>query len=232
MFKKIIISLVLVLSILPAISQDEDAIESSEGLEVSENSESSSWKQVQMPFTYQNVQVPRELWQTIKDVLKQDGVKQKIIDDFVVLPVGVGVELFSEDHRVLKDSLNYQIRYIEGGGKLDLFDFVVGKGSFNIRFAPELNSDGDFHLLYISDSPGKDMEGDQWGNGCGVIYDLTDKQDLFVLDGGMRVTSSQRHYLHLMAGTFVFFQLVDERLYLGYIRIEDSRYPNFKCRVD
>ena len=87
-----------------------------------------------------------------------------------------------------------------------------------------------FHMIYLSDSPGKRIEKGLWGNGCGKMYDLSQSAHRFLNEPGMLLTTSKRHYLHLMAGVFIFFQLVDERLFLSYIRIMDSRYPNFTCK--
>ncbi len=207
------------LFIVPAQSQEDESAESIDP----------GWKSVQMPFNYQNIQVPRELWQSIKEILRKDGVKESVLEDFAVLPVAAQVELMDPNHSVLKDSLNHRLLFIEGGGTLDLFDFVVGKGDFYVRFSPELNEGATYHLVYISDSPGQDVGRKKWGNGCGRIYDLTQSADKFFFDYGMKVNSNKRHYLHLMAGTFIFFQLVDDRLYLSYIRLTDSRYPKFNC---
>ena len=206
------------LSFSVAISQDE------------EMQEDSGWNSVQMPYTDKNIQVPREVWQRVKESLREDGAEERILEDFAVLPVAVQVELASEDLKTLRDSVNHRITFIEGGGSLDLFDYVSGRGPFHVRLAPQLSSDQKVHLLYISDSPGKKISGQAWGNGCGNIFDLTEKMDLFVYDEGISVTSSRKQYLHLMAGTFLFYQLVDDRLFMGYIRLKDSRYPNFNCQ--
>ena len=191
--------------------------------------EQKGWREIQVPFTYQNIQVPREFWDFVKQTLRDDGVDEKTLEQFAVLPVNVGVEIFSEDPLVLRDTVNYRMLYTEGGGTLDLFNHVVGKGTFFLRFAPRLMDENPFHLFYISDSPGKKVDGDSWGNGCGRIFDLTAKAGQFLLERGVKLTSARKHYLHLAAGIFVFFQLVEERLFLGYIRVSDSRYPQFKC---
>ncbi|MEM7645313.1 MAG: hypothetical protein AAF203_00260 [Pseudomonadota bacterium] len=200
------------------------------GLAQESMEEDGNWKQIQMPFNYQNVQVPREFWDFVKSTLIEDGASEKQIDNFAVSPITTKVELSSEDPMVLRNQKNYRLTFTEGGGVLDLFDYVSGKGEFFMRFSPELTNENPFHLFYISDSPGKKVGGDNWGNGCGRIFDLTEKAGQFLLDRGVKLTGSRRHYLHLMAGNFVFFQLVDERLFLGYIRVADSRYPQFKCK--
>lgn len=188
------------------------------------------WVTEQMRVTYHNIQVPRAMWDNIKEILKKDKVDEKTIEEFSVQPISVNVELASDDEFVLKDRLNYRLQYSEGGGDLDLFNYVTGKGPLNIRFAPHLTDGQKFHMLYISDSPKKDVDGVVWGNSCGKIYNLSESAGKFLLDPGMRMTSSRRHYLHLMAGTFIFFQLIDDKLLLGYIRVMDSRYPQFNCR--
>ena len=206
-----------------AYSQDSQA-------EGAVSSATHGWKEVQVPYEYQNIQVPREVWQTIKDILGKEGASLDTQDNLSVLPVGIHVDLSSDHRVVLKDGVNYRISYIEGGGDLDLFSYITGKGTFNIRFIPQLSSDSPYHLLYISDSPGKEIDGTFWGNQCGRIFDLSKNFNKFVFEEGITVTSSRRHYLHLMAGTFIFFQLVAEKLFISYIRILDSRYPNFNCR--
>ena len=187
------------------------------------------WKYEQMPFSYQNVQVPRAVWETIKSVLRDDGVKEALIESFSILPISITMELTATEMGVLRNSFNYRLLYIEGGGELDLFNYVHKRGDFFIRFSPHLTDGYPFHLLYISDSPGKQVAGDSWGNGCGKIFNLTKASGRFILDRGMPMTAARRHYLHLMAGTYVFFQLVEEKMFIGYIRLTDSRYPQFKC---
>lgn len=213
------------LAVFPVFSQEDEDYTEEEAIE------DTRWVSKQMPFTRQNIQVPRAFWQAVKDTLKADGVAESIVNEFAILPVSVQVELTSEDHFVLKDGKNYRLVFVDGGGDLDLFEYVTGKGDFHLRFAPGFENDNKFHMFYISDSPGKKVGGDPWGNGCGKIFDLSDKATLFMLDSGMRLTSSRRHHMHLMAGTFVIFQLVEDRLYMGYIRVADSRYPQFNCQA-
>ena len=190
----------------------------------------SNWVETKMPFTYQNIQVPREMWNLIKDTMRADGATEKQMENFSINPTSVSVELSSLEQKVLKDNKNHKLLFTDGGGDLDLFDYVPGRGQFYLRFSPHLVNGNDFHIFYLSESPGKKIEGSQWGNGCGNMYDISKSSDKFLGLEGILLTTSKRHYLHLMAGVFVFFQLVDERLYLGYIRIKDSRYPNFNCK--
>lgn len=225
------------LIIFPALSQEQESLQDQEMTEPQETEELSeeqmeaaSWKFTKVPYTYQNVMVPREFWTVANDILKSEGVSKEDLEEFAILPISMQVELYSQEKFVLKDELNHRILFTEGGGTLDLFDYVVGKGQFYIKLSPGLEDENGFHMLYISDSPGKKVGGDPWGNGCGKIFDLSESATPFMVDRGMSVTSSRRHYLHLMAGTFIVFQLVEDRLFLGYIRLTDSRYPQFKCR--
>ena len=190
------------------------------------------WKEERMPYTNQNIQVPRKLWQTIKSILKEKKVEKKVIDNFTILPTAVDVELRNGKLNILKDSVNHRLSFPEGGGVLDLFDYVKRKGQFHLRFQPHLSNDNDFHVLYVSDSPGKRVNEQQWGNGCGNIYDLSKNYEILMGGEGLLLTTAKKHYLHLLAGTFVFFQLVEEKMYLGYIRLKDSRYPQFNCEAE
>ena len=84
--------------------------------------EEPGWKSIQIPFDYKNIQVPSALWDSIKTVLRKDGVKESLIETFSVAPISLQVEIQSQEKLVLRDSMNFRILYIEGGGKLDLFD--------------------------------------------------------------------------------------------------------------
>lgn len=194
-----------------------------------ESDEETNWKHIQMPFNYQNIQVPRELLKKMREVLMESGASKKTLESIAEVPVTVQTELRAADKNVLLNGLNYRHTFIEGGGSLDLFDFLRGKGEFSLRITPDFKPGEKFHLLYISDSPEIEVEGSTWGNGCGKIYDLSDKANLFVADEGVNLTSARKLYMSFLAGTFVFFQLIEEHLHMGYIRVRDSRYPQFSC---
>lgn len=194
-----------------------------------ENEEGKNWKEIQVTKTEQNIMVPAQLWDNINLILRSN-LGEKSLDDYAILPISLQVELATVDPYVFKTSENFRLMFAEGGGTVDFFDYIAGKGEFFIRLSPHLVNDNPFHLLYVSDSPGKVVEGDEWGNGCGQIYDLSDNARYFIYDQGIKVTSARRHHLHLLAGTYVFFQLVEERLFLGYVHLTDSRFPQFNCR--
>jgi len=195
----------------------------------SENEEGKKWKDVQVTKTEQNIEVPTELWDHINLILR-NSLGKKSLDDYAILPISLQVELVTEDPYVFKTTHNFRLMFAEGGGTVDFFDYIAGKGEFHVRLSPHLVNDNPFYLLYVSDSPGKVVEGDEWGNGCGRIYNLSHNARYFIYDQGIKVTSARRHHLHLLAGTYVFFQLVEERLFLGYIHLTDSRFPQFNCR--
>ena len=141
------------------------------------------------------------------------------------------LEVIKEDEGVTKKNKNYRITHLEGGGEVDMFKFIDGKGKFHIRIAPHIVNDHDYHVLYISESPGRVYGDVQWGNGCGNIFDLTKAGEQLMANKGLLVTTSKTHYLHVMAGYYIVFQLVEDRMLLGYIRIKDSRYPQFSCTL-
>ena len=189
------------------------------------------WVELEMPYQKQNVTVPRELLRVIRELLELDGVDEQVIESYAIYPANISVEISQEDVSVTKDNKNYRVTYPEGGGEIDLFQYVDGKGKFYVRLSPHLLDDQKFHLLYLSESPGRLFGDVKWGNGCGNIYELTASAGKFFSNRGMLVTTSKRHYLHLMAGLYVMFQLVEDKMLLGYIRIKDTRYPQFTCSI-
>ncbi|MCB0377035.1 MAG: hypothetical protein KDD33_00955 [Bdellovibrionales bacterium] len=191
------------------------------------------WVSQKIETSSRNIQVPRELWVRIKESLKNDGVKAEVIDNFSIYPTSVQVELIGEEgDEALRDNKNYQLLLVDGGGTLDLFEYINGKGAFRIRVVANLVDEGPVHLLYVSHSPGRKMDDAQWGNGCGNIFDLSQVMSQISGEKGMLVTTSKRHYMHLMAGIYVFYQIVGDQLFLGYVRLTDSRYPQFSCSAD
>lgn len=233
----LVVLLLLQFPILSGADEDDEDVEASQVTQTAEaepaeekEKEEEGWTTEQMKVTHHNIQVVRDTWDYIKVILKADGVDERTLEEFTVQPIAITMELVSEDEFVLKNRLNHRLQFLEGGGDLDFFNYVVGKGPFNVRFSPHLTDNQKFHMIYISDSPKKEVDGVSWGNSCRKIYDLTKEAKQFIMNNGMKVTSSRRHYLHLLAGTFIFFQLIDDKLHLGYIRVMDSRYPQFNCK--
>ena len=199
------------------------------GTGADEEGSEAKWEVTTMPFNYQNLQVPREFWEKAKGSMLDDGVSPMVIEDFSVLPISMDFAMVSKDPKVLKDGKNFKLRFVEGGGKVDFFDYVVGRGEFYLRMTPKFEEEGKTYFFYISDSPGTVIDGDNWGNGCGQIFDLSGQIPFFTGDEGVRVTSVLRQYMHLLAGAYVFLRIVEDRLHMGYISLTDSRYPRFNC---
>lgn len=177
----------------------------------------------------QNISVPRALWKAINERLIEQGASKETLKSYVIEPAQIAVELYPEDPGVLKDDTAVRLEFFEGGGRLDLYQFLKGRGAFRLKFSPYLPSDEPFSWFYISESPGRDYGGPLWGQGCGRVLDLTDQVDFFFGGNGALLSTGRLQYLHLMAGTFVIFQMVENRLVLGYVRVKDSRYPQFQC---
>jgi len=182
-----------------------------------------------MPFSSQNIDVPKALWMAIEDDLKSLELSEETLTNYTIHPTNMAVELVGKDPDVLKDNKAFRVLMPEGGGVLDLFDYVAGRGDFYLQISPTLVNDQPYFLRYISESPGQMVGKNQWGNGCGKIYDLKEASHEIFADGGLLVSTGKRHYLHLMAGLYIVYQMVDDRLLMGYVRITDSRYPQFHC---
>jgi len=197
----------------------------------SHNPEEASFSVVAKNMSEQNVVVPRTLWSTINQILEAEGHSDETLNDYVIAPVPLSVELVSDHQGVLKDDQSYRVEFFEGGGELDLFSYVKGKGRFHMAFRPSIMNDKAFHWLYVSESPGHTYGDEDWGQGCGKILNLTDQATRFFNHRGLLLATGKQHYLHLMAGYFVVFQMVEQRLLLGYVHVKDSRYPQFHCSL-
>ena len=190
------------------------------------------WVKEKILDSQTDFRVPNLVWTLMRETLEEEGHSAEELSHFSISPIEINAKLqVQRDHqKVLKFSKNHGIFFSKGGGTLDFSKYVVGGGAFRLSFEPLFPNPATFHLLYISQSPGLKVEGENWGNGCGQIYDLSASVDFLTQGQGAPLTTKYKQYLHLLSGTLVFYQFVEGFFYLGYVYITDSRYPQFRCQ--
>lgn len=164
-----------------------------------------------------------------------DSIDQSILTElksvrpvYIFSPIEVILE--SEDKKMIKNG-GVKIEFPNGGGQLNLSDYIYGQGTFSIKFNkkifeknPEL-----IHLYYISDSPVKSIDGEKYGLGCGKMVDLKPKYDVFISDTGLVLNTTHERHLSVLAGYYVFIFKNKNQVWLTHLHITDKNFTESLC---
>ncbi|MBC7754699.1 MAG: hypothetical protein H7Z71_10710 [Moraxellaceae bacterium] len=140
------------------------------------------------------------------------------------------VVLSSESNGVVQNS-PIRLIFPNGGGRLDLANYVSGQGSFDLSFPPQQFADLPQleKLYFISDSPKKRIDGEEFGLGCGKFVDIKKKFDLLQKPHFLKLNTTNLRYLYVVAGYYLFVFKNNNQFYLTHLHVTDSRYPDNFC---
>jgi hypothetical protein len=195
------------------------------------------------------IELPSSLWDQIEKVYtsslatremkKDEGEKKseksesqdephlQIPTEFTTLKVF----LVEKTHGVLGDR-NFELTFGEGGGDLDLQDFVSDiNGTFymGMRFGQEL-ADSPLHVFFLSNSRQRKLSGEIYGSGCGHYFDITSFFNRSMKGSGFEVNTTNQRAVSALAGTFFLSAVISGKLYLSQLTVRDSRYRALQCR--
>lgn len=169
--------------------------------------------------------VPEEIFTEIK---KSMGPDSKIEPEYLFTDLEVQI------HSNQKNVLSYPdllFKLTNGGGGLDLKDYVVGDGSFYLHFPaeqfatkPELT-----FVFYISDSPKVKIRGEEYGLGCGQWVDLKPKFAKLQDKNFLKLNTVDQTYAHVLSGQYIFVFKKGIQYYLTHLNLSDSRYSDKMC---
>ena len=140
------------------------------------------------------------------------------------------VVLSSESNGVIRNS-PIRLIFPNGGGRLDMADYVSGQGSFYLSFPPQQFAELPLleKLYFISDSPKKKIDGEEFGLGCGKFVDIKTKFDLLQKPHFFKLNTTDLRYLYVVAGYYLFVFKNNNQFYLTHLHVTDSRYPDNFC---
>lgn len=140
------------------------------------------------------------------------------------------VALTSESNGVIRNS-PVRLSFPNGGGQLDLASYVSGQGSFYLSFPPKQFEDLPRleKLYFVSDSPKKKIEGEDFGLGCGKFVDIKNKFDSLQKPHFLKLNTTDLRYLYVVSGFYIFVFKNNNQFYLTHLHITDSRYPDNFC---
>ena len=120
-----------------------------------------------------------------------------------------------------------------GGGAIDLKDYVKGtKGSFFVSFKWAKTTTPDqplssIKIFYLSQAKKRKIDDENFGAGCDRYMDVT--SFIQSLSPGLKVNATSQRYVSVLAGIYYFVGFEKEKIYLGALKIMDSRHPQIQC---
>ncbi|MES2801576.1 MAG: hypothetical protein V4654_03710 [Bdellovibrionota bacterium] len=162
------------------------------------------------------------------------AIKKSMGEVVTIEPEYIFTDLEVEIRTDQKSVLSYSrllFKLPNGGGAIDLKDYVTGEGSFYLSFPaaqfeakPELT-----FLFYISDSPKVKIRDEEYGLGCGQWVDLKPKFGKLQDKTFLKLNSIDHTYAHVLSGQYIFVFKKGIQYYLTHLNLLDSRYSDKMC---
>lgn len=162
------------------------------------------------------------------------AIKKNLGEGLTIEPEYIFTDLEVEVHTDQKSVLSYSrllFKLPNGGGAIDLKDYVTGEGSFYLHFPPEqFETKPELaFLFYISDSPKVKIHDEEYGLGCGQWADLKPKFSKLQDKTFLKLNSINHTYAHVLSGQYIFVFKKGIQYYLTHLNLFDSRYSDKMC---
>ena len=204
------------------------------------NSEPNKTEKVNYTRAAMDVQLPSVLWEKIEKVylpmaLDYSAVKQENSDARLDIPTSFFAfkVILTEKTKGILGRKNFEIDFGEGGGNLDLREFVqTSRGTFWLKVDPFLvdRTKEIFYVYYLSNSKERKISQGQVGNGCHLYMDITDYFEKTMNTGGIMVNTTDGWHVSLLVGSYFMAISIKGKLYLSQLTIKDSRYRDLHCK--
>lgn len=183
-----------------------------------------------MPSTGADVRLPVGLWNKIEAV--QRGSDESVTGleiESEFMPIKV---FLIEKNKGILGGRNHELFFSEGGGEIDLKDFVADqKGTFFIAFEPvAASTDAPPRVFYLSNATQRTLGRETLGAGCNKYFELTTAFSVAMKSDGIQANSTDGRHVSALAGTYFFAVPQAGKLHLAQVTIKDSRYRSLHCR--
>ncbi len=129
---------------------------------------------------------------------------------------------------------NFELVYGQGGGDLDLKEFVHKKRKsflLAVDLDEEVGASDNLKVFYLSNAKAAKIDGAEYGAGCDKYMDITTFYRKKIMRHGVEVNSTDLRYLRVLAGSYFFVLNKNDSLYLAQLKIKDSRFKEIHCRI-
>lgn len=169
--------------------------------------------------------VPEKIFKVIQESIAPNT---KTEPDYIF--TDLEVEIHSDQKNVLSYS-DLLFKLPNGGGSIDLKDYVTGEGSFYLNFPPEqFETKPELaFIFYLSDSPKVAIRGEEYGLGCGQWVDLKPKFEQLKVKKFLKLNTVDHTYAHVLSGQYLFVFKKGLQYYVTHLNLLDSRYNDKMC---
>lgn len=185
-----------------------------------------SYQEVAIESRAADFKVPKVIFDEIEaEIVKESPNLQPV---YLFSPIQVTLE--SQSRGVVKGDAVH-VTFPNGGGQLDLKDYVLGSGTFSISF-PSIQFESLPQLIglyFLSDSPQRKIEDEVFGLGCGQFVNIKDQFASLQNEGFLKLNTTSLRYLYVVSGIFMFVFRDRNQVHLSHVHVTDSRYPDFFC---
>jgi len=172
------------------------------------------------------VQIPKQLLLELDEELKEEFKASPPLYSFI--PVSVQ---FQEVQSGVLSKPVVQFSFPKGGGAVDLKNVVTSEGSFYMSFPEQqfVKENDLLHIFFVSNSPKKLIDGENFGMGCGKWNDLKGSFSKIKKPEYLKLNTSDLRYLRVLAGTYVFIFRQGKNIFLNQLTVTDSRHESELC---
>lgn len=197
--------------------------------------------------TPEDFKMPGKLWDTVmmsgappataggghgkKDEHGGGGDKDEKSDTLIVwLPVEVSFTAKAAGI-LTHDAVQYNLP--RGGGTLDLSKITSGdKGTFYLKFnLVEFNNPSAMKVYFVSNAKKRRIDGDIYGAGCNVYFDVTSSFQKSNSGEGIRFNITNNRHISALSGHFIFVQPDKDKVYLSQVEFNDSKNKDYLCKI-
>lgn len=182
---------------------------------------------VEMPEIVNEVYIPNQVWEQIAN---DEGAKVvRKANAMIYAPIAV--ELRERSPGVLiKPAL--RLVFPRGGGEIDLSRYVRGtRGAFSVKFDFAGFDDGDdFLISYVSKGRKRQLDGEIYGAGCSVFYDVKSYLQKQNAKDGLVVNVTRDRHVSALGGFFVFSYKKTRQTFVSVVSFQDSGHPELLCQ--
>lgn len=184
------------------------------------------YQEVQIEELATDFKLPRKIFDTIESDVRVTSAKLRPVYLFAPL----NVVLYSKGNDVIKNS-PVKVSFPNGGGKLDLKDYLSQQGTFSLSFPaeqfaklPPLDA-----LYFVSDAKTLEIEGETFGLGCGKMAQLKNNFISLQKMDFLKLNTTEQRYIYVITGFFVFVFRNNNQVHIAHLHVTDSRYPENLC---
>ncbi len=170
--------------------------------------------------------IPKKIFEKIDEQSKSES--KLIAPVFIFLPMQVTLKSFQKN--VIIDN-EVKISFPNGGGTLDLKDFIRNQGTFSISFPKDGFADQleMFDMVFISNTKSATYDGEKMGLGCNKVAQLTQLYSKLNGPDFLKVNTTDYRHLSVIGGKFILVFKKANQYYLTHLNIIDSSKPEFFC---